>query len=898
MKVNERPLISIIMAVYNMEKYLEEAIDSVINQTIGIEKIELILVNDGSIDKSLEICRWYEKKYHQSIVVINKENGGVSSARNAGLEIATGRYVNFLDADDMLQEDACEKVVGFYEKYDVDVVSLPLIYFDAKEGNHLLNWKFSSTRVIDIDREYESVQLHISSSFIRREIAQKFRFQLKLKYGEDAELINKCIFQKRKYGVLCNTAYLYRYRASDDSAMQKSKQSYDNYFPVIRIFYWNLINYEKKLTGGKHISKYLENLILYDLKWKLKRKEVDELVFGVEGKEKFLSEVSNLLHEIDDKSILYLNRYSIIYKMFMFAIKYKIPMREMENQYKIVSGEENQFIVWRNFILTKVATIKLYIELIKIRDGKIKLEGKIGGPLPKEKIGLSVIVNYRGEKQIYSVIEKNEWRSDTIALNETIKKRYYFKTPEINLRQGMEISFVIHFAGKDTEMKIGISKLGKLSDKYKRMYLIEDGYLISRNNNKLIIEGYTPELADQYEKRFIQEVEKKDADLTKDELSSIKKIRKKYLGKLKENEKTPIWVFIDRPNKADDNAEHLFRYTVSQNDGIKKVFVVSEDSVDYERMKKYGEVLKYGSIEHQLAMLEADVIISSHVNDHTYSPFPKNKTKYFTGFLTAKRVFLQHGITKDDVSSWLHKLNKNLSLFVTASSYEYESIVQGKYGYEDGEIILTGFPRYDNLEDFKEKYILFMPTWDNSVLKMENDFPVYNPEFKNSELFREIESFLNNGELSKILEESGYKILFKPHPNMMIQMEDFRIGNHVVIADDKISYQQLFGMGAILITDYSSTFFDFAYLQKPVIYYQARRNHYIDGYFNYETMGMGKVVSNEKELIQQIKKYIENGVILEEKYLERTKKFFKYLDHNNCKRVYDVMIERFEGENK
>ena len=153
--------------------------------------------------------------------------------------------------------------------------------------------------------------------------------------------------------------------------------------------------------------------------------------------------------------------------------------------------------------------------------------------------------------------------------------------------------------------------------------------------------------------------------------------------------------------------------------------MVSEDSVDYKRMKQYGTVLKYGSKEHQLAMMEADVIISSHANNHTYSPFPDKMTKYFTGFLTAKRVFLQHGITKDDLSEWLHKLNKDLKIFVTASPYEYESIVKGKYGYDNGEIILSGFPRYDNLKDFSENYILYLPTWDSSVLKLEDGMPVY-----------------------------------------------------------------------------------------------------------------------------------------------------------------------------
>lgn len=82
-------------------------------------------------------------------------------------------------------------------------------------------------------------------------------------------------------------------------------------------------------------------------------------------------------------------------------------------------------------------------------------------------------------------------------------------------------------------------------------------------------------------------------------------------------------------------------------------------------------------------------------------------------------------------------------------------------------------------------------------------------------------------------------------------------------------------------------------MKKPVIYYHVRSNHLASGYFDYDTMGMGKVVHNEADLIQQIEKYINNGFKLEEEYLRRTKKFFKYLDRNNCKRVYDVMLERF-----
>lgn len=109
-------LFSIVMAVYNVEQYLEEAIESVINQTLSFENhVQLILVNDGSPDNSEETCLKYKEMYPDNIVYIRKENGGVSSARNEGLKYVEGKYVNFLDSDDKLSLNALAEVFSFFE---------------------------------------------------------------------------------------------------------------------------------------------------------------------------------------------------------------------------------------------------------------------------------------------------------------------------------------------------------------------------------------------------------------------------------------------------------------------------------------------------------------------------------------------------------------------------------------------------------------------------------------------------------------------------------------------------------------------------------------------------------------------------------------------------------------
>ena len=113
------PLISIIVPIYNVEKYLSKCIDSIINQTL--ENIEIILVNDGSTDSCAEIIESYANKDNR-IKVIHKKNGGQSSARNMGLDIAKGEYIGFVDSDDYVSLDLYKDVIESFNS-DIDFVS-------------------------------------------------------------------------------------------------------------------------------------------------------------------------------------------------------------------------------------------------------------------------------------------------------------------------------------------------------------------------------------------------------------------------------------------------------------------------------------------------------------------------------------------------------------------------------------------------------------------------------------------------------------------------------------------------------------------------------------------------------------------------------------------------------
>lgn len=119
------PKVSIIIPIYNVEKYLRRCIDSVRHQTMT--NIEIILINDGSPDNSPLICEQY-KKLDNRIKVIHKKNGGLASARNAGLKSAVGEYILFVDSDDWIEAETVEELVGVAEKYQVDFVRFRPMY--------------------------------------------------------------------------------------------------------------------------------------------------------------------------------------------------------------------------------------------------------------------------------------------------------------------------------------------------------------------------------------------------------------------------------------------------------------------------------------------------------------------------------------------------------------------------------------------------------------------------------------------------------------------------------------------------------------------------------------------------------------------------------------------------
>ena len=157
--------VSVVVPVYNCGKYIEKCIKSIEDQDYErLDKIQVILVDDGSTDNSLEICNQLKERISDfNIEIITGDNEGVSSARNKGIKAASGKYIMFIDADDFISRNAIKKIVEFFDEHydEIDLVTYPVYEYnvDTKKKKILERYKdFGKTQVYDLEKDYWAIQ--------------------------------------------------------------------------------------------------------------------------------------------------------------------------------------------------------------------------------------------------------------------------------------------------------------------------------------------------------------------------------------------------------------------------------------------------------------------------------------------------------------------------------------------------------------------------------------------------------------------------------------------------------------------------------------------------------------------------------------------------------------------
>lgn len=317
--------ISVIIPAYNAENTIGKCLESIINQTY--KNLEIIIVNDGSKDDTLNICQMYSKK-DDRIIIIDNVNSGVSHSRNCGIDVSTGDYVTFVDADDYLDLDCFETLIK--EEYkDCDFIRYNF-KLDGERGfsNNLFDL---SDKKLDIDDEnlkllfghfltsYEAIPNLVMLLLIKSEVVKKIKFNEKLRMMEDVDFYLQ-LFLNSKKGVFCNKK-LYNYYVNPMSVTHNIDNFKRNILGVIdtnqviiNSYNNNILDSVKPLINSNHL-RIISN-ILIELYFKNKNR-YKEVVSEIRKNKDFIR-LSNYYQYLPKKN-----------KLFIFFIKHNIVFLEL-----------------------------------------------------------------------------------------------------------------------------------------------------------------------------------------------------------------------------------------------------------------------------------------------------------------------------------------------------------------------------------------------------------------------------------------------------------------------------------------------------------------------------------------------------------------------------------------
>ena len=365
-------------------------------------------------------------------------------------------------------------------------------------------------------------------------------------------------------------------------------------------------------------------------------------------------------------------------------------------------------------------------------------------------------------------------------------------------------------------------------------------------------------------------------------------------GLLREN----LWLFQEKHTEARDNGYHFYTYVKEKHPEIKAYYSIVKGSPDAEKIRHWGTTVDAETMKHYIYWVAAKYSINSQ--PFGAAPWPTDVLYRFRRLCRKdqKTVYLKHGVDKDELPHFLDHDKTRFSLIAFVAAREKE-FMQKYFGYPDDVAQLLGFCRYDRLNTAPapKKQILVMPTFRKWLAAEKVECEATEAEFdrfRNSDFFRNYRALLTNEKLLAAAGEKGYKIVFYLHYSLQSYARAFLpFENGTVVIADRQHYdvQQLMLESAAMVTDFSSVFFDFAYMRKPEVFFQFdeetyRKGHYKQGYFDYRRDGFGPVYTKAEDAAAEVISLMGADCKMEAEYLAKVDAFFAFFDSKNCERTY------------
>ncbi len=878
--MNTSPVISLIIPVYNKEKYLTKCLTSIEQQDIDKKELEVILVNDGSTDGSRKLCeKFAANKPHISL--INKENGGVSSARNVGIAAARGKYIAFLDADDSLTQGSLKALANTFAKFEdeIDVLTYHMAYHhvDTKEIIYHKRDKYLKETGVYKLQDYPYICQTTMNIVVKSKIAKQVLFDESMKQGEDQQFITHCLLDKRAIGYCAEAEYCYT--RSGDGASSLHNWPIYAYEDMMRLYEFFIQVADKNLQ----MAEYTRQMLLHNISWRLKSNML--FPYHLTGKEfdEQNARLSNILQQVPAKSYgesPYLTKWYKAYFMKHYGCI------ESDSEISIEGKKASVTFPSQNYVWKTTAPTVEVLRLIQcescfkvlVRFGcplfylgaSAQLEVRIGGTWHQLDLG-PCSYDYRNshEKTAKFYIASFEISFNSLGLDSTVAFRAFCSNGEL---KGLKVLL------NENLMAIR-SNCSIVNEEW-----VFASYRVKTKGKKSL--AFAP-------LTFMAKIKHgSNMGRCSKGLLELRKRSKKALKKFKGKE---VWVYADLPTSPNaGNALFQFIHDIACDDGIKRYYVTNcAQNLLHKYPQLEGHILACNSSEHKSAMLAASTLLTSYKEEWIFYPFEQQEW-FSVGDLACEKkiVYLQHGVLHAHLP-WYLSFDRTLFDYIVVSTSYEEKILQEKYVYPPQSIIKTGAPRLDLLDGTvanKKKKVALIFSWRTTFIKGSSPNQVPNYElFLASTFYKGFLKFIEAINKLDILGKYGYEMDIKLHPNFSCFEQYFKVdAPHINIIFDDIKESEY----ALAITDFSSYIYDFIYAGARVMYFlpdeiefRAGLNHYSEleiplGIFGPYTTQASDAAAIFKDILASI----ESGEI--SPYQEKIDSFFVYHDTQNRHRLY------------
>lgn len=872
--------VSIIVPVYNVEKFLRECLDSLVNQTIDKSLMEVILVNDGSTDSSLEICREYEEKY-PFIKVFSKENEGLSATRNYGIARAKGKYMMFIDSDDMYTKETVERVTDFFDTV-YDEVDLVTFFDQPYDETKFLPWHFRFNYYLKSDGVYDLnefpfiCQMRINVC-VKNIGENNFLFDTTPGFKqEDQEYNNRVLMDKMKIGYCAGGCYLYN-KSNQDSIVTTS-------FNAITLFETSTEYFERLFSYfPEKIPRYFQAIFFHDVCWKFEQ----EILYPYHYSEEKLAEAKERIAKLLDRVDVY--------------VIYNYPNLKKSQRYYWLSQKRNSMVTpytFRNRVhllhngqsIYKAKVLDaFYIGARTTDNGNLYMNLYIADPVfdfLKEEAEIYVCENGTTDKKLPVFLSKYGF----YKVSEQTSKYYAFQY-ECDPKKVSTFCFYTVIDGYRFDLNIKFYPQARFNRPNKIFEYIQDNINIQFRNGEFIVKELSPEQI------YDLELSRTRSYLYDNEALKLREQAIKY------RKEHRIWLYSDLYSVKKDNAYFQFQNDAAKDDGVERYYVYTrpyDEIKDLFTPEQREQLVEFGSEKHKLLYLSSELILSAFFGLSPISPFGVDGEEIpYADIEHFKVIYLQHGVLHASLFVQNSAENMRADKVVISSNFEQENYTK-KYHYRPDQLIPVGMARYDYIDKNKPSTnrILFAPSWRNYLAPntTASSWELNPQKFLKSDYYNNIKDFLESPKIEELLEKEDMYLELKLHPIIAkdaASLFSFK-SDRIVLAASDINLEDY----KLFITDFSSFVFDYAYLNRPIMYFVPDYDCFKVGLGHYRDLDLpfekafGPLSTTVEKAVNDFTKICENNFVPEKVYSDRMENFYVPMEDKNCReKLYKYIME-------